>query len=442
MALYGSVGRHSRASGNGAVTALFILVALLVLLLGGVPIAFALGGLGLTLLLLADLSPLMVPQGLYSSMDSFVLVAVPLFLLMSNILLKGGVGRDLFNAVQSWVGHWPGGLAVATIISCGIFSAISGSSVTTAATIGTVAIPEMSRRGYDRRFVLGLVAAGGTLGILIPPSIPMIIYGVVVEESIVDLFLAGIGPGALLALMFILFSIAFSYFGKGFKPVPRASAAERLRTSIRALPTLVLATCILGGLYLGVFTPTEAAGVGFALALLLTVGLLRSLSWVQLKEAVIESMQTTVTIFLILAGAKIFGKAITLYRIPQDISLAITSNISEAGMFVLIVCLVLLVMGFFLEALSMLLIMVPVLHPSLVGMGIDPIWFGIMFVIMIECALVTPPVGLNLFVIQAVAKTPIEDVIAGVWPFTLMMLGSIAIIYVLPDVALYIPFKL
>jgi C4-dicarboxylate transporter DctM subunit len=424
------------------VTALLILLALLVLLLVGVPIAFALGALGLTLLLLADLSPLMVPQGLYSAMDNFVLLAVPLFLLMSNILLKGGVGRDLFNAVQSWVGHWPGGLAVATIISCAIFSAISGSSVTTAATIGTVAIPEMSHRGYDRRFILGLLAAGGTLGILIPPSIPMIIYGVVVEESIVDLFLAGIGPGVLLALMFIFFSIAFSRFGKGFTPVRRATAAERVRMSIRALPTLVLATCILGGLYLGVFTPTEAAGVGFALALLLTVGILRTLNWSQLKEAVIESMQTTVTIFLILAGAKIFGKAITLYRIPQDISFAITSNINEAGLFVAIVCLVLLVMGLFLEALSMLLIMVPVLHPSLVGMGIDPIWFGIMFVIMIECALVTPPVGLNLFVIQAVAKAPIEEVIAGVWPFTLIILSSVAIIYFLPDVALYIPFKL
>lgn len=423
-------------------TTLLILAALLVLLLSGVPIAFALAALGMVLLWLAGLSPLMIPQGLYSAMDSFVLLAVPLFLLMSNVLLKGGVGRDLFNGVQSWVGHWPGGLAVATIISCAIFSSISGSSVTTAATIGTVAIPEMARRGYNRRFVLGLLAAGGTLGILIPPSIPMIIYGVITEESIVDLFLAGIGPGLFLALLFITFSIAFSYFGKAFTPLPKASASERVRSTVRALPTFALGLCIIGGLYLGIFTPTEAAAIGFALALLLTVVVLRTLSWTQFKEAVMESMRTTVTIFLILAGAKIFGRAITLYRIPQDISSAITTHVSEPALFVLIVCLVLLLMGLFLEALSMLLIMVPVLYPSLAALGIDAIWFGIMFVIMIECALITPPVGLNLFVIQAVAKAPIEDVVRGVWPFVLIMLFSILMIYVVPDIALYVPFKL
>lgn len=423
-------------------TTLLILAALLILLLSGVPIAFALAALGMVLLWLADLSPLMIPQGLYSAMDSFVLLAVPLFLLMSNVLLKGGVGRDLFNGVQSWVGHWPGGLAVATIISCAIFSSISGSSVTTAATIGTVAIPEMARRGYNRRFVLGLLAAGGTLGILIPPSIPMIIYGVITEESIVDLFLAGIGPGLFLVLLFITFAIAFSYFGKAFTPLPKASASERVRSTVRALPTFILGLCIIGGLYLGIFTPTEAAAIGFALALLLTVVVLRTLSWTQLKEAVMESMRTTVTIFLILAGAKIFGKAITLYRIPQDISNAIATHVNEPALFVLIVCLVLLLMGLFLEALSMLLIMVPVLYPSLAALGIDAIWFGIMFVIMIECALITPPVGLNLFVIQAVAKAPIEDVVWGVWPFVLIMLFTILMIYVVPDIALYVPFKL
>ncbi|MCP4009442.1 MAG: TRAP transporter large permease subunit, partial [Proteobacteria bacterium] len=167
-------------------TAFIILLVLLLLLFSGIPVAFALGGLGLALIVLGDMSPLMIPQGLYSVMDNFILLAVPLFLLMSNVLLKGGVGNDLFNAIQSWVGHWPGGLGVATIISCAIFAAISGSSVATAATVGNVAIDEMSRRGYQRAFVLGLVAAGGTLGILIPPSIPMIIYSVVTEESIVD----------------------------------------------------------------------------------------------------------------------------------------------------------------------------------------------------------------------------------------------------------------
>jgi len=423
-------------------TVILVLGALLLLLFVGVPIAFALGGLGLAMLILGGFSPLMAPQGLYSLADNFVLLAVPLFLLMSNILLKGGVGRDLFAAVQSWVGHWPGGLAVATIFSCGIFAAISGSSVATAATIGTVAIPEMQQRGYRRRFILGLLAAGGTLGILIPPSIPMIVYGVITEESIGALFLAGIGPGLVLIGLFVGFAVLYAWLGPDYTPTPRAGWEERRRASIRALPTLALAALIVGGLYAGAFTPTEAAAVGFGGALALTGGILRTLSWATLREAVMDSMKTTVTILLILAGAKIFGKAITLYRIPQDISSAIVATFDTAGPFLLAVGAVLLVMGLVLEALSMLLIMVPVLYPSLAALGIDPVWFGILFVILIECALITPPVGLNLYVVQAVGRAKMGEVASGVWPFILMMLATVFAIYFLPDIALYIPFRL
>ncbi|MBT7942078.1 MAG: TRAP transporter large permease [Alphaproteobacteria bacterium] len=422
-------------------TSAVILLLLMGLLLVGVPVAFALGGLGLGLLVWADLSPLMVPQGLYSTTDNFILLAVPLFLLMSNVLLKGGVGADLFNAVQSWVGHLPGGLGIATIVSCAIFAAISGSSVATAATIGTVAIKEMTDRGYSRPFALGLLAAGGTLGILIPPSIPMIIYGVITEESIVDLFMAGIGPGLMLAGFFIVYCFAYAKFGGGFRALDKASWAERRRSTLRALPTVALMFIVIGGIYIGVFTPTESAAVGFVVSLVIVFGL-GTMNWQKLKQATMDSMHTTVTIFLILAGAKIFGKAITLYRIPQDISVIITNNISEPLVFVIIVCAVLLVMGFFLEALSMLLIMVPVLHPSLEGMGLDPIWFGVLFVIMIECALITPPVGLNLYVIQAVGKARLSEVVRGVWPFIVIMLMSIVAIYAAPDIALYIPFQL
>ncbi len=421
---------------------LVILALLIGLMMTGLPIAFALGGLGLGMLVVGGFSPLIVPQGLYSVIDNFILLAVPLFLLMSNVMLKGGVGRDLFAAVQSWVGHWPGGLAVATIVSCAIFAAISGSSVATAATIGTVAIPEMIERGYQRRFVLGLLAAGGTLGILIPPSIPLIVYGVVTEESIVSLFLAGIGPGLLLAGLFIVFSIGYAHFTKAFTPVPPARWAERRRLTLRTLPTLVIAGVIVVGLYSGAFTPTEASGVGFALAILLTAGILRTLTWQGFKAAVIDAMRTTVTIFLIVAGAKVFAKAITLYRIPQDVSSLMATAISEPGTFILVICLVLLLMGFVLEALSMLLIMMPVLLPTVLALGIDPIWFGILFVIMIECALITPPVGLNLFVIQAVGKAPMGEVAAGVWPFILLMLLTVVLIYVFPGLALYIPFQL
>ena len=421
-------------------TAFIILGLLLTLLILGIPIAFVMGGLGLILLLLEGFNPVMIPQGLYSSIDNFILLAVPLFLLMSNILLKGGVGKDLFAAAQSWVGHWPGGLGVATIMSCALFSAISGSSVATAATIGTVAIPEMTKRGYEKSFVMGLLAAGGTLGILIPPSIILIIYGVITEESIISLFTAGIGPGLFLAFLFALYSVVYSRYKGQLDVLPRASWADRWKASLRASPVLFLAAVIVLGIYFGVFTPTEAAGIGFVLALIITIAR-RSITLAQIFEASVEAMQTTVTIFLIIAGAKIFSKAITLYRIPQDVTALVTENFSQAGLFLIVVCLILLVMGLFIESLSMLLIMVPVLYPTLLNMGIDPVWFGIIFVIMVECALITPPVGLNLFIVQAVGNATLWEVSRGVWPFILIMLGTVVVLYFFPALALYLPYN-
>ncbi|MEM8878465.1 MAG: TRAP transporter large permease [Pseudomonadota bacterium] len=419
-----------------------ILLSLFVILLAGVPVAFALAGLGIGLLFFGGFSPLMAPAGLLSSMDSFVLVAVPLFLLMSNIMLKGGVGQDLFSAVQAWVGHWPGGLAVATVLSCGIFAAISGSSVATAATIGTVAIPEMTSRGYPRHFVFGLLAAGGTLGILIPPSLIMIIYGVITEESILALFLAGVGPGLLMIVLFILYSIVFALRSPSYEPQPAASWEDRARTGWRALPTIILAGFVIIGIYQGWYTPTEAAAVGFIGALFVTGIVLRTLTWRGLYEAVSDSMKTTVAILLIVAGAKIFGKAIALYRIPQDISLLISSNIDEATIFIIVIALVLLVMGLFMEALSMMLIMVPVLIGAVIALGIDPIWFGVFFVIMVECALITPPVGLNLYVIQAVGRANMQEVARGVVPFLVLMLLTVALIVTFKDIVLWLPFNL
>ncbi|MBL6679638.1 MAG: TRAP transporter large permease [Candidatus Puniceispirillales bacterium] len=423
-------------------TVVMVLGVMFALLLAGLPVAFSLGVLGLGMLVIGGFSPLMAPQAILSTLDGFILLAVPLFLLMSNILLRGGCGKDLFAAVQAWVGHWPGGLAVATIVSCGIFAAISGVSVATAATIGVVAIPEMIKRGYNKNFVYGLLAAGGTLGILIPPSLPMIVYGFVTEESVISLFLAGIGPGIFLITLFIIFSIIYSKFFGGYKKVPPASWEERKKYSIKVLPTIILAILILGGIYTGAFTPTEAAAVGFSLALFLTTILLRSLTLTDFKKALFESMVTTAAILVIIAGAKIFGKAITLYRIPQDISMFIEATIQSKAFFMISVCLILVAMGLVFETLSMVLIMVPVLLPAAMSMGVDPIWFGIFMVIMVECALITPPVGLNLYVIQSVAKTQLGEVAKGVVPFLVMMIFTVYIMYIWPDLALYIPFKL
>ncbi|WP_108819530.1 TRAP transporter large permease [Pseudovibrio sp. Alg231-02] len=421
-------------------TAFLILAALLLLLVLRVPVAFALGSLGVFLLWYFPLPLNAVPQRLYGSMDSFELLAVPMFLLMSNVLLKGGVGKDLFAAVQSWVGHWPGGLGVATILSCGLFSAVSGSSVATAATIATVAIPEMTSRGYERPFVLGMLAAGGTLGILIPPSIPLILYGIVTESSIPKLFLAGIGPGLFLASVFIVYGMLYSRFNSNYERIEKASWVERKRATFMALPTVLLAGSIIGSIYMGIATPSESAGIGFVMALLITFVMGR-MNWEKMKEATYKSMKTTTMVFLIIAGAKVFSYAITLYRLPQDISTLLTTNISEPGLFILAVGLVLLIVGFFLESLSMLLIMVPVLFPALVGMSIDPIWFGIFFVVLIETALITPPVGMNLFIIQAVGGAKLSEVAKGAWPFALMMLATAALLYFWQGLALYIPYN-
>ncbi len=430
-------------------TTALIFIGLLSLLLAGVDIAFAMAGLGAVLLLTADLSPLIMPQAMMASMDNFILLAVPLFILMANVLLRGGAGNDLFNAVQSWVGHWPGGMAVATILSCAIFSSISGSSVATAATIGTVAIPAMISRGYERRFVYGLLAAGGTIGILIPPSIPMIVFGFVMSESIVDLFLAGIGPGLLLTALFVVYVVVWAHFGGGQRAAPRASWTERRRATLRAFPTLVLAVLILFGIYFGVFTPTEAAGVGFVAALVITLVIQRSLSIGELFSIARKSARISVMVLFIIAGAKVFGQAITLYQVPQAVTAAVVVNLILPVAFIGTICALLLVMGCVLETLSMMLLMLPIIEPSLRDLAIDPIWFGIIFTMMMECALITPPVGLNLFVIQAVARDGVHtaqvstgEVARGVFPFVLLILLCVALVIAMPEIALFIPFRL
>lgn len=423
-------------------TLALVVLVLLLLLFSGLPVAFSLAGLGTVMLMIKGLPLIMVAQNLHGAVDNFILLSVPLFLLMSNILLKGGVGRDLFEAVQSWVGHWPGGLGIATLLSCGMFSAISGSSVATAATVGTVAIPEMTKRGYGKPFVFGLLAAGGTLGILIPPSIPLIVYGVISEESIGKLFLAGIGPGLLLIVLFSVYSVANATWTGAYERSEKATWAHRRAATVRAFPTALLAIVMVGGIYAGIFTPTEASAVGAALALILTAVVLRSLTWKGFVEAVRHTLSTTIVLFLVVIGAKIFGKAVTLYQVPMQVSQLVDTHVASAGVFLLIVALILLFIGLFLESLSMLLIMVPVLFPTVMALNIDPIWFGIFFVVLIEIALITPPVGLNLFVIQAIARSPLGPIVKGVLPFIIIMLLSVVLLWLVPGIALYIPLNL
>ena len=417
---------------------ILIFGALLLLLLTGIPVAFTLGILGTGLLAIKGLPLSMVASTLFGGVNDFVLLAIPLFLLMSNLLLRGGIGRDLFVAMQSWVGHWPGGLGIAALLSCGVFSAISGSSVTTAATVGTVAIPEMIKRGYSRSLTLGLMAAGGTLGIIIPPSVPLIVYGAITEQSIGKLFLAGIGPGILLIVLFGAYVVIASAITGTHQNIQRATWQERRTSTWKAFPTLLLSGIILGGIYAGIFTPTEASGIGAAVALLILL-VSNRLEWQVLHGAIRDTVKTTTVIFLIIVGAKIFGQAITLYQLPAKLAWLFEDYFNTAGLALLLIALMLIFIGFFLESMSMLLIMVPVLMPTVMALGIDPIWFGIFFVLLIEVALITPPVGLNLFVIQALDKAPLGIVARGSLPFVGIMLASVILLAFVPQIVLFIP---
>ncbi|MDO5632372.1 MAG: TRAP transporter large permease [Paracoccus sp. (in: a-proteobacteria)] len=416
-------------------TPFLIFGALLVVLMMGIPVAFALGILGASLLAIKGLPLSMVASTLFGGINDFVLLAIPLFLLMSNLLLRGGIGRDLFVAMQAWVGHWPGGLGIAALLTCGVFSAISGSSVTTAATVGTVAIPEMIKRGYSRSLTLGLMAAGGTLGIIIPPSVPLIVYGAITEQSIGHLFLAGIGPGLLLIVLFGIYVVIMSAIHGTHQAIPRANWDERRVATWKAVPTLLLSVTILGGIYAGIVTPTEASGIGATLAFLILIGSNR-LSRDVLIGAVTDTVKTTTVIFLIVIGAKIFGQAITLYQLPARLAWLFEGYFNTATLALLLIAVILIFIGFFLESMSMLLIMVPVLMPTVTALGIDPIWFGIFFVLLIEVALITPPVGLNLFVIQSLDKAPLGVVARGSLPFVAIMLFTVILLVIFPQIAL------
>lgn len=421
--------------------AFLILTSLMACLFAGIPVGVALTLMGAVLYLLKGIPLAGIPEEFLGSFNSFILLAVPIFLLTSNILLRAGVARDLFDAVQRWVGGIRGGVAISTIISCAIFAAISGSSVAVAAMIGTVAIPEMTRLGYDRRFVMGTLAAGATLGILIPPSIPLIVYAAVTEQSTAAMFLAGVGPGIFLVGAFLVYCVIKSYMGGAPVHGDASALGSRFRVSLKALPTVAIALTMIGGIYAGIFTPTESAAVGLAMTVIYVMFFRRSLGWSGLREAVVQSGTTTANLLLIVGGANVFGKAILLYRIPYDISSWIALNITSATVFILVVTLLLLILGLFLEGIAMILIVLPVLLPSLGVHGIDPIWFGIYFVMMIELALISPPVGMNLFVIQSVAKAELKEVIMGVIPYALIMLGTVVVIYFFPAIVLWLPFN-
>ena len=413
---------------------LFIIFLLVI----GMPVAFTLSVAGiLGIIQFVDVSFLsQVPVIAYKTLDSYVLTSVPLYILMSQIMLTGRVGSGLFELGSKWMGHLPGGLGIATIFACAIFAAISGSSVATAVTIGAMAIPEMLKRGYDRKLVVGSVAAGGTLGILIPPSIPMILYGTITDESVGKLFMSGVVPGALLTVLFICY-IVFASWDKPREP--RSSHAEKMKSLRENIWGLFLPVIIIGGIYTGIFTPTEAAAVGTVYALAITF-FYRSVTIQDMPAILRATIKTSCMIFSIMIGAMLFGYILTILQVPQALMRLVTEGDLNRWIVMLGINIMLLILGCVLETVSIILIILPMLYPIIKALGFDPIWFNVVLLINMELALITPPVGMNLFVIKGISEdSSIQDIIAGAAPFAAIMVFEILLLCFVPEIATWLP---
>jgi C4-dicarboxylate transporter, DctM subunit len=413
-----------------------------VLLVAGIPVAFALAAASLVTIVLFHGVPMveamMVPV-MFHGIESFLLAAVPLFLLMGMLMERGGASEVLFDCANSWLRHIPGGLGISTVLICAIFAALCGSSPATAASVGSASITPMLTRGYPERFTYGLIAAGGTLGILIPPSISLVVYGAITGESIGRLFIAGVVPGLLLAAVFALYAFLRS-LRSDVRMEPRASWGERGRATLAALGPMLLPPIILGGIYLGVFTPTESAGIGVLVALILSLVIYRKIGVGDLPPLVEKTARTACMILMIIAAATVFSHLVTLMRVPQSIA----SYVTEAGVtklqFWAVIVALCVVLGCFLEAAAILYLVVPVVSPVLPVLGIEHAQFAVVLVILIELGMITPPLGRNLFVIQGLQpKATLTDVAVGSLPFMLLMLAGAAVVIAWPQLSLALP---
>ena len=389
------------------------------------------------------------PRGALPSLGNVVLnttmqealAILPLFVLMGNLAGVSRMSRDLYDAAYAWVGHFRGGLASATILGCAGFSALSGSSLASAITMGRVALPEMERFEYSSKLATGAVAAGGTLGILIPPSAGFVIYAILTEESIGRLFMAGVLPGLMLAGLFIAAITILTTLRPEWGPAAKdkLSMAARGRALTRALPITVVIAATIGGIYFGVYSATEAAAIGC----IMTFGFALwrgSLTWTNLKEALQNTLSSVSTAFLILIGAFAFIPFISLSGIPTALFELLTGfNLGQTAVLVIVIV-ALVLLGTFMEGFAILVLAIPLLEPMLRDYGVDMIWFGVMMVIVLEMGLISPPVGINVFVVKSIApKVPMNHIFQGIIPFWLAMGVALAILMIVPEIALILP---
>ncbi len=419
------------------------ILALFVLLVARMPVGMALLVVGFGGIWVIDgqrAAVATMSSETYSSITSYSLSIIPLFVLMGNVAGAAGYSQRLYEAAYVWIGRLRGGLASSTVLGCAAFAAVSGSSVATAVTIGKVALPEMKRFGYADGLATGSVAAGGTLGILIPPSTGFVLYAILTEESIGKLFIAGILPGLLLALLFVAVISIVTTLRPSAGPVgPKTTGREKLVASLKSLPLIGVILVSIGGIYLGVFTPVEAAGIGATLvtAMALATGAARISA---LPGILVDTVIMTAMLFMIVIGAHVFGPFLALTHIPETLATGMQEfGLGPYGTLILIL-IGYIIMGMFFDGLAMLVVTMPVVFPIVTGQGFDPIWFGVICVIVIEMGLITPPVGINVFVVKGVARgIPMATIFRGVAPFWVAMAVCLTILVMVPEIALFLP---
>jgi len=422
---------------------LFTALAMLIVMLAiSVPIAAAMGVLGLALNQFYSSMPLYLAMGeiLWNSSSEYILIAIPLFVMLGEILLRSGIAEKVYNSIAQWLSWLPGGLMHANIGTCAMFAATSGSSVATAATVGVVALPQMTRRKYNERLFLGTLAAGGTLGILIPPSINFILYGLLTNSSVPRLYLAGMIPGALLAGLFMVYVLISCLVkpAKGGEPI-ETSWQSRLGSLKDLIAPLFIFFVVVGSIYAGWATPTEAASLG-VLAALVLAAIHRTLSLAMIRSVLEGTMRTTAMIMLIILAAQFLNFVLASIGFTDGLGKAIEGlGLGKYGTLLLIVVFY-LVLGCFMETISMMILTTPFIFPIVTDLGWDPIWWGVVLTVLIEAALITPPVGLNLYVVQGMRERgPIADVVWGALPFVGAMMLLIGLLMAWPDLALGLP---
>jgi tripartite ATP-independent transporter DctM subunit len=424
-------------------TGILGIVLLVVLLFSKMSVGFVmaiLGFVGFSYLVSLEAGLSLIAKDFFDIFSSYSLTVIPLFILMGQIAFHAGISRRLYDTAFKLTGRLPGGLAIATVAACAGFSAISGSTNATAATMATVALPEMRRYGYDMRLATGTVAAGGSLGILIPPSVIFIVYGIMTEQSIGKLFAAGILPGCVLSLLFA--ATIFIRVRRHPSWAPRGPSVawrEKIRSFAGVVETLILFLLVMGGMFFGIFTPTEAAAVGAFCTLMLAV-IRRQLSWRSLLKSLVESTRISCMVMVIVTGATVFGHFLAVTTLPMALASWVKGLPLPPPAIMGVIVLVYLVGGCFMDALGMIMLTIPIFYPVALAMGFDPIWFGVVIVLVTEMGVITPPVGVNVYVVKGIAATvPLETIFRGALPFVISLCILVALLLLFPNLALWLP---